>query len=185
MIHIYTGDGKGKTTAALGLALRTALTGKKVHIVQFLKGGGYTGELVSIGRIDNLKITQFGFGCHMAAEIASGRALCIKCGVCFRENRNPVHDFAGKAFRYAQSLVTEGNVDLLILDEISHAIRHKLLSVEAVLALIKSRPTTMDIVLTGRNMAVELLAEADSITECQAVKHPMSQGIPARWGIEY
>ena len=183
---IFTGDGKGKTTAALGLAVGAAANNQQVLIVQFLKGGGYTGELFAASYLKPfLTIKQFGFGCPIATQLKSGEQLCNKCGVCFRENRKSSNQFAPKALAFAAEALGTGKIDLLVMDEISHAIRHQLISKQAVLSMLSARPTHSDIVLTGRNMPEELIAIADQVTVCQAVKHPMTHGIDARRGTEY
>lgn len=185
-VVIFTGDGKGKTTAALGLAVGAAANRQRVMIVQFLKGGGYTGELFAASFLEPfLTIKQFGYGCPIAAQIQSGEQVCNKCGLCFRENRKPVNEFAVKALAAAAEVLAAGTIDMLVMDEISHAIRHDLISKHEVLNLLITRPKHIDIVLTGRNMPEELLAIADQVTVCQAVKHPMKQGIDARRGTEY
>jgi cob(I)alamin adenosyltransferase len=185
-LYVVTGNGKGKTTAALGYALREVLHGNKVTVIQFLKGGGYTGELFSTAVFGNLfTIKQFGYGCFMADDIRSGRQKCSKCGVCFRENRRTCHAYAPKALAYAWQEVTSGVNKVVVLDEISHALRHELIDLAEVVKLIKSRPLGTDVVLTGRNMPDELIQLAQIATSCEAVKHPMASGIDARWGIEY
>lgn len=185
-IIVFTGEGKGKTTAALGLAVGAAANKQQVMIVQFLKGGGYTGELFAASYLEPfLTIKQFGHGCPIAAQIKSGELLCTKCGVCFRENRKASNQFAPEALAFAAEILAAGMIDLLVMDEISHAIRHQLISKQAVLDLLAARPAHTDIVLTGRNMPDEIMAIADQVTVCQAVKHPMKQGIAARRGTEY
>jgi len=185
-IVIFTGDGKGKTTAALGLAVIAAANKQQVLIVQFLKGGGYTGELFAASFLEPfLTIKQFGYGCPIAMELKSGEQLCNKCGVCFRENRKTSNQFAPKALAFATEVLAAGKIDLLVMDEISHAIRHQLISKQAVLDLLATKPPHCDIVLTGRNMPEELMLIADQVTVCHAIKHPMEQGIDARRGTEY
>jgi cob(I)alamin adenosyltransferase len=186
-IIIYTGDGKGKTTAALGLAVATAAAGRPATVVQFLKGGGYTGELFAQKFLaPHLAIRQFGHGCPQAAAIRSGEAKCDKCGQCFRENRNPSRGYAPAALAFAATALREAPPALLVLDEISHALRHGLIELADVLRLLESRPPTTAVVLTGRHMPPALLELADRVTECRAVKHPMKdKGIDARRGIEY
>jgi len=185
-IVIFTGDGKGKTTAALGLAVAAAVNKQQVMIVQFLKGGGYTGELFAASYLTPfLTIKQFGYGCPIAAQIKSGEQLCTKCGVCFRENRKAANQFAPEALAFAGEVLATGKIDLLVMDEISHAMRHQLISKQAVLDLLASRPAHSNIVLTGRNMPDEFIAIADQVTVCNAIKHPITQGIDARRGTEY
>jgi cob(I)alamin adenosyltransferase len=185
-VIVYTGEGKGKTTAALGYALATAAQGKKATVVQFLKGGGYTGELFAQKFLSPLlTIRQFGYGCQIAEAIKSGEARCRKCGQCFRENRNPEHGYADKAFTYAAEVLAAGEIDVLVLDEVSHAIRHGLLALDKVIHLLAGRPPQVTIILTGRHMPDAISALADRVTVLSAVKHPMHSGIDARRGSEY
>lgn len=186
-IIIYTGDGKGKTTAALGLAVATAAAGRPATVVQFLKGGGYTGELFAQKFLaPHLTIRQFGHGCPRAEAIRSGEAKCDKCGQCFRENRSPSHGYAAAALAWASTVLREAPPALLVLDEISHALRHGLIDPDEVLRLIENRPPATAIILTGRHMPAALLEMADRVTECHALRHPMrDSGIDARRGIEY
>lgn len=185
-IIVITGDGKGKTTSALGRAVRAIESGKKVRMVQFLKGGGYTGELAA-ARIfgEDFLIYQFGHGCPISEDIRSGKAMCIRCGTCFRENRNPIHDYAGKALKKAWEFVVDPVPKLLILDEVSHAVRRDLISEAAVTELLDKRAEGVDIVLTGRNMPRAIILRADEAVECRLIKHPLKKGIAARRGIEY
>lgn len=184
-IIIYTGDGKGKTTAALGHAVAAVATGGRAVVVQFLKGGGYTGELFAQCYLPNLTIRQFGHGCAISAKLKSGDDTCRKCGVCFRENRNPARGYAGQALEYAAAALESGEVGLLVLDEVSHAIRRGLVPADKIVALLAGRPAATTVVLTGRNMPGALIALADRVTECRAVKHPLAAGIDARRGSEY
>lgn len=185
-VFIFTGDGKGKTTAALGRAVRAAVENRKVTIVQFLKGNGYTGELFSAEFLKPLiTIKQFGYRCPISAQIRSGEAVCNKCGLCFRENRNPANGFALEALTYASEIIKEGTAELVILDEISHAIRRGLINLSEVTELVSTRPPHIDVILTGRNMPGELTTLADEVTECRAIKHPLAHGLDARRGTEY
>lgn len=183
---VFTGNGKGKTTSALGLAAKAAMEQKNAVVVQFLKGGGYTGELFAARYLaPYFTIRQFGYGCPIASDIKAGTQKCNKCGLCFRENRNPANGYALEALLYAQRTVTDGKAGLLVLDEISHALKHQLISESSVIELLSIRPVNMIMVLTGRNMPNSILKLADQVTVCQAVRHPMSGGIDARRGIEY
>lgn len=186
LIRIFTGNGKGKTTAALGSALRAAGENRRVVVVQFLKGTGYTGELEAAKLINpKILIRQFGFGCHISSAIKEGSAECLKCGICFRENRNPVNNFAPMALAYAQEILAKDMADLIILDEISHALKHDLIPLAKIINIVNSLPPYVELILTGRNMPSELMAIADEITVCHAYKHPMTAGLAARRGIEY
>lgn len=185
-ILIYTGEGKGKTTAALGHAVAAAAEGKRAAVVQFLKGGGYTGELFAQTFFSpKLTIRQFGYGCPISDAIRRGEEKCRKCGECFRENRNPERGFAEKALAYTEELLGQGTVELLVLDEISHALRHKLIELTRVETMIRNRPSGVSMVLTGRQMPDSLLNLADRVTACRVVKHPIAAGIDARRGSEY
>lgn len=186
LIHVYTGDGKGKTTAALGLATRAVGHGKMVHMVQFLKGSSYSGELFAAPRLfPQLQITQFGWGCPWSSQIRSGQGHCTGCGECFRNNRDPEISLAKHAFKFSTQLVHQGEYDIIILDEISHPIRHKLLEADRVVQLLKEKPHHVELVLTGRRMAPEIMEVADYVTELVPHKHPFQKGIESRRGIEY
>lgn len=166
MIQVYTGDGKGKTTAAIGLAVRAKGQGLKVGVFQFLKAGE-TGEAQTL-RALGILFQQYG----------SGRWLI---------NRQPEKEeiaLAAKGLDDVVEAITAG-YHVLILDEISHAINFGLLPLEKVLALGKTLPAEQELVLTGRAMPEELLAIADLVTEMKAVKHPYERGIGPRRGIEY
>ena len=182
MIRIFTGNGKGKTTAALGTALSAALQGRRVAMIQFLKGSGYTGELTAIRELSlPFSIRQFGYGCPFSAEIRSGAAVCTKCGQCFGQNRNPANGYADLAWQAAREAAADA--ELLVLDEVSHALNRKLLPLDAFVDWLRSLQT--DVVLTGRNMPQILIELAEAATECQPLRHPMQQGIDARRGTEY
>lgn len=186
LLHVYTGDGKGKTTAALGLCLRALGHGWTVAFIQFLKGSSYTGELFSavpFGR--QWHFAQFGWGCPFSSLIRNGQEKCRQCGQCFRENRDPENAFAPKAFAYAKELALTGRYQLLVLDEISHALNHGLLSIEEVRDFLQTKPAGLEIVLTGRRMPQEIVELADMATECHPVKHPFARGVQSRLGIEY
>ncbi len=185
---IVTGDSKGKTTNALGYALIALGLGKKVSMIQFQKGGGYSGELFVEEHFSGLfEIKQFGGGCPISAQIRSGELLFSKCVFCFRENKNPANDFARQALNYAWLNIKERNPAVLVLDEVSHAINNKLIELEEVLKLLDlCQQNGALVVLTGRRMPQPLVDRADIATECKMVKHPRrDQGIDARRGIEY
>ncbi len=204
LVQVYTGDGKGKTTAALGLALRAAGHGYKVYILQFLKGGGYTGELASInnGLSELIKIEQFGTGCINTSKQAkitafNGALKCpknyvterdvINCGAC--RYCFLIHDEdyinSRRAINKAKLLASRGTYDIIVLDEVTHAINKGLVSVEDVLEIIKNKKRDVEIVITGRDVPKELMEVADLVTEMREVKHPWRKGISARKGIEY
>jgi cob(I)alamin adenosyltransferase len=168
LIHIYTGPGKGKTTAALGLGLRAVGAGYKVHVVQFMKGRRYS-EIDSIEKLPNFTISQ-----HGRDEFVS------------KENPEKIDiDLAQKGFSYAKEIVKSGKYDLIILDEINVAIDFNLISLEDVLKLINEKPKKLELVLTGRYADPELIQIADVVTEMLEIKHPYQQGIMARKGIDF
>ncbi|HHV62620.1 MAG TPA: cob(I)yrinic acid a,c-diamide adenosyltransferase [Firmicutes bacterium] len=170
LIQVYTGTGKGKTTAALGLALRAAGRGFKTDIIQFMKGRGVTGEVKGIELLKPyVTITQFGTG----RFIRGGRPGDIE------------KELAREALRRAMKDFASGEYDLVILDEVSHAINKGLITLVDLLQLLKEKPGHIELVLTGRDMPGELIEAADLVTEMVAVKHPFERGIGARQGIEY
>ncbi|HDP54133.1 MAG TPA: cob(I)yrinic acid a,c-diamide adenosyltransferase [Bacteroidetes bacterium] len=165
--HLYTGNGKGKTTAAMGLALRAVGAGKSVFVGQFVKGMYYS-ELESIKTIKSITIKQYGLNCFI--------------------KQNPTQndiDAALKGFAQIQTIVNTKKYDIVILDEICIALYYKLIPISSVLELIKNKPFETEIVLTGRYAPPELIEIADLVTEMKEVKHYFNIGIEARKGIEY
>ena len=183
-VTVITGEGKGKTTGALGLALLALASGQGAAVVQFLKGNSYAGELFAAQRA-GIKIYQFGWGCHWSSLIRSGEMHCTGCGECFRQNRKPEHGFALKALEFARRLADSGEYGLLVLDEVSHALRRGLLQPGEVAGFIAQYRERVDLVLTGRDMAAEIAGLADAVYDLKAVRHPLGQGIKSRRGIEY
>ncbi|MCK4443004.1 MAG: cob(I)yrinic acid a,c-diamide adenosyltransferase [Thermoplasmata archaeon] len=169
LVHVYTGNGKGKTTAALGLALRASGHGKKTYIIQFMKGRIDYGELKACKDNPNITIEQF------------GRPQ-------FVDKDNPEQedlDFAKDALEKAGEIIGSGEYQLVILDEINIAIDFNLVGLEDVLALIAKKPDEVELVLTGRNAHPEVSRIADYVTEMLAIKHPYDQGQVGRKGIEF
>jgi len=169
LIQVYTGNGKGKTTAALGLALRAVGHGMKVLIIQFMKGSTGYGEQEAAKRLSpNLTI------------IKSGREAFVS-----RSNPDPV-DFklAQEGFSKAREAIQNKGFDIVILDEVNMAIDYGLVPLSDLLQLIDSKPDTMELILTGRNAKPEVLEKADLVTEMTEQKHYYRKGIPAREGIE-
>jgi cob(I)alamin adenosyltransferase len=167
-VQVYTGNGKGKTTAALGLALRAVGRGLKVCILQFIKGGGPYGEhLIAEKLAPYLKIIQTGKpGWVNTKDISEDRLL------------------AQEALERARQLLTSGEYDLMILDEINGAAGFGLIDVEQILELISLKPERVELVLTGRNAHERVIEAADLVTEMREVKHYYKAGVPARVGIE-
>jgi cob(I)alamin adenosyltransferase len=167
-VHVYTGDGKGKTTAAMGLAVRAAGRGLSVQIVQFLKGRK-TGEMFVLNDIDNVEFVQVSKCKKFFPDMSEEEKQAM---------RDEVRDFWPRIQTWL------GQVDLLILDEAIGAINVGLLSVAQVCDVLDSRQTT-EIVLTGRDVPGEIARRAHVITDMRAIKHYMDDGVAARPGIEY
>lgn len=170
LIHIYCGAGKGKTTAAVGLCIRALGRGKKVLFVQFLKGWD-SGELHILSQLDNIKImrgkpsTKFTFQMNDSEKLA-----CLQA-----------HN---ELFAQIKEYLNTNAVDLLIMDELLGTYTNNLIDRAAVVEFLKSKPVGLEVVLTGRNPAPELIELADYLSEIHKVKHPFDQGIRARVGIE-
>ncbi|HXE95116.1 MAG TPA: cob(I)yrinic acid a,c-diamide adenosyltransferase [Dongiaceae bacterium] len=167
-VQVYTGNGKGKTTASLGLALRAVGRGLKVCVFQFIKGGGRYGE-------------------HLAAEKLAPLLTIIQTGRPGWVNTNDITEdrrIAQEAFAQAKELLASGEYDLFICDEINGATGFGLIDVEQVLQLISVKPEKTELVLTGRNAAERVIEAADLVTEMREIKHYYKAGVPARTGIE-
>ena len=166
-IQVYTGDGKGKTTAALGVAIRAAGYGLKTYIGQFMKGQHY-GEITALRDNNCITIEQY------------GDIKCIK-----REELTQKDiDLAKKGLVVALDAMLSGQYDIVILDEINVAIWFDLLSVKQVMDFLDKRPKNIEVILTGRRAPRELIEYADLVSEIKEVKHYYNQGILARNGIE-
>jgi len=169
MVQVYTGNGKGKSSAAFGLALRAIGRGLKVYIIQFIKGGFDYGELYIVDKLPNLKLKAFGRG-KFVTEKPPGKVDV---------------ELAEEALALAEEVVKSGEYDIVILDEINVALNLKLIKIEKVLELIKNKPKHVELVLTGRYAPNEIIEAADLVTEMREVKHPFNKGYQARKGIEY
>jgi len=169
LVEIYTGDGKGKTTAAVGLAIRAIGRGLRVFIIQFIKGGFDFGELHVLEKLPNIEIRAFGRGRFITSSGPGEEDLAE----------------ARRAMELARKVVMSGEYDIVILDEINVAIYFGLVSLEEVLDLIKNKPPHVELVLTGRKAPEELIEAADLVTEMREVKHPYRRGLPPRPGIEF
>jgi cob(I)alamin adenosyltransferase len=166
-VQVYTGDGKGKTTAALGLALRASGHGLRTYVGQFMKGQQY-GELEALRDHPWITIEQY------------GDVRCIR-----REEVTPEHVAqAHHGLERAREAMRSGRYDVVVLDEVNVAIWFGLLAVEEVLALLDQRPERVEVVLTGRRAPQELIERADLVTEMREIKHYYQQGVVARDGIE-
>jgi cob(I)alamin adenosyltransferase len=168
MVEVYTGDGRGKTTAAIGLAFRAVGHGLRVHIIQFMKGDEGYGEFISCKAHPNIEIEQFG----------------RKEFVNLSEPSTIDVELARTGLARAREVLEEGKADLVILDELNVAVGFGLVRVEDALALLDLRPSHVELLITGRMAPQELLDRADLVTEMREVKHPFSQGVLAREGID-
>jgi cob(I)alamin adenosyltransferase len=169
MIQVYTGNGKGKTTAALGLACRAVGHGYKVFIIQFMKGNIDYGEVETARRLaPYLTIRQMGRGCRVS-----------------RENPDPADiKLVQEAMVVARGAILGGEYDIVILDEINVAVDLGLVQKEEVLKLMDERPVNVELILTGRYAAKEIIERADLVTEMVEIKHYYHRGIESRKGIE-
>jgi cob(I)alamin adenosyltransferase len=168
-VQVYTGDGKGKTTAAMGLALRATGAGLRTLILQFMKGQHYS-ELESVKLLSPLvRIEQYGSPefCRPDSETFPEHVL-----------------LAGEGLRRARRAVQEGEADVIILDEIVTAALFELIGEGDILELVKLRPRGTELILTGRGAGAALIEAADLVTEMREVKHYYREGVPARRGIE-
>lgn len=172
LVLVITGYGKGKTTTALGLALRACGHRMKVAIIQFMKGDLYTGEWDGVKRMD----------CPIEL-IPTGKGFCGIQGnpYPFEEHRRN----AQEAIQLAQQKIGSNEVDLLILDEINNALRLKLVDLEQVLEIIRRKPPLMHLVLTGRDAPPEVIGLADTVSEVREIKHAYQKGIEPQPGIDY
>ncbi len=169
MIHVYTGDGKGKTTAALGLGMRAAGHGLRVLMVQFMKGRTNYGELESAKRLPGFTIVQF------------GRPDFVN-----KKNPDPRDvEGAGEALAYALEATKLRSCDVLIMDELNVALDFGLVKLADVKDLLAERPEGIEIILTGRNAHPDIIEMADLVTEMREVRHYYRKGVQARRGIEH
>lgn len=167
-IHVYTGDGKGKTTAAIGLGVRAAGAGLKVYMIQFMKGRRYS-ELDGLKNVPHFTVVQFGRDAFVSKEKPEQVDI----------------DLANKGFHHAQQILQNGGYDLVILDEINVALDYKLLSLQDVLSLIQEKPAQVELVLTGRYAHPEIIKHADVVSEILEIKHPYQKGVESRKGIDW
>ncbi len=171
LIIVNTGNGKGKTTASLGLGMRAWGQGLKVLVLQFIKGSWKYGELQAAERMGaDFVIRQLGEGFVRNAQ---------------EEAITSHKDAAQEALENAKKEIMSGKWDMIILDEINYAIKYGLVSLEAVMDLLEAKPQSLHLVLTGREARPEIIDKAHLVTEMKAIKHPLKQGIKAQIGIEF
>ena len=170
LIIVHTGNGKGKTTAALGLAFRALGNGFKVCMIQFIKGTWKYGELEAAKKFENFKILPMGKGfINLGADKPDPEDI----------------NAANEAFEKGKEAIISGKYDMVILDEINYAISYKLIDVDDVVNLLKNKPDKVHVVLTGRNAHEKIIEIADLVTEMREIKHPYKKGIKAQRGIEF
>lgn len=167
-VIVNTGDGKGKTTAALGAVLRASGHGLNVVVVQFIKGTWDYGEAKALADIPNVELIRIGSGFTWLAE----------------DPEEP-RQLAREAWGLSQELAYSDRFDLLVLDELNCAISEGYVTVQEVIDLLDSRPARLSVLITGRDASDDLVEVADTVTEMKCVKHAFDQGIPAQKGIEF
>ena len=172
LVIVYTGGGKGKTSAALGLVLRAVGYNHKVCMVQFVKGSWHYGELDSAKRLaPEFELITAGKGFVGILDDKSPREEHVKA--------------ANDTLAISREKITSGKFDVVILDEINYAIQLELLKLDDVIDMIKSKPTELDLVLTGNHATKEVIELADLVTEMKEIKHPFKSGIKAKKGIDF
>lgn len=168
-IQVYTGDGKGKTTAALGQCLRAMGHGLKVYVIQFMKGNIEYGELEMSRKLSPLFTLR-----------QMGRETFVN-----KDNPDPIDiEMAKNALKLAEEIIVSGDCDILVLDEINVAVDFDLIDIKNVLKLLDRKPDRLEIILTGRYAPKEIIEKADLVTEMKEIKHYYTKGIKARVGIE-
>ena len=174
MVQVYTGEGKGKTTAALGLAMRAVGQGLRVCFIQFMKPADFeTGEKESAKSLAGLTMVQFGD----STVWGKGKPK--------REITEGMRQAVRDAFEAAGTAVGQGHYDIIVLDEINIALNRGLVSLSEMMDLLAAKPANVELVLTGRDVPKEILEKADLVTEMVKVKHPYDRGEKPRKGIEF
>ncbi len=170
LVSIFTGDGKGKTTAAIGAVVRAAGHGFRSFVIYFMKGKDYIhGENTILSQLPNVSLASFG-----------------QKGWVDRKNLKPENrEQARLAMVTAREAINSGDYDIIVLDEINIVINYGLIELDEVIKLIKDKPKQVELILTGRYADPKLVQMADLVTEMQMIKHPYTKGIKARRGIDY
>lgn len=168
-IHVITGPGKGKTTAAFGLAMRASGHGLRVCIIQFMKTGETTGEAIAAKRLKDIEVAQFGTGMFVDPKrVTKADRACAR-----------------EAMDYLKRQVARGNCDILILDEVNVAVSFGLVRADEILKILRSVGEGIEVVLTGRNAPKEFIECADYVSIIDSKKHPHSEGLSPREGVEW
>jgi len=172
LVIVYTGKGKGKTTAALGIALRAVGYNQKVCMIQFIKGSWHYGEMTSSKRLEpEFELTAIGKGF-----------------VGIIDDKSSIEDHkkvAEEALRVARNKINSENYDIIILDEINYALNLNLINLEDILEIISNKPKEISLILTGNYARDEIIDKADLVTEMKEIKHPFKSGIKAKKGIDF
>ena len=172
LVIVYTGNGKGKTTAALGMALRAVGYEHKVCMLQFIKGSWHYGEIDSSKKLEpNFELIPVGKGFVGILDDNSPREEHEK--------------YAVEAVKICREKIFSGKYDVVILDEVNYAINLDLIDIQDIIKIIKEKPFELDLVLTGRNVREEIVELADLVTEMKEIKHPFKSGIKAKKGIDF
>ena len=172
LVIVYTGNGKGKTTAALGMALRAVGYEHKVCMLQFIKGSWHYGEIDSSKKLEpNFELIPVGKGFVGILDDNSPREEHEK--------------YAAEAVKICREKIFSGKYDVVILDEVNYAINLDLIDVQDIIKIIKEKPFELDLVLTGRNVREEIVELADLVTEMKEIKHPFKSGIKAKKAIDF
>ena len=169
LVQVFTGEGRGKTSAAIGTVVRALGNGLKVRIIAFMKAGHPSGEWEILSQLDNVDISRFG----TKAFVNPDRPL--------QEDREQ----AAMALKAARDSILSGDYNVVLLDEVNVAVAWNLVDLHDVLNLIKAKPDNVELILTGRGANKEIVKEADLVTEMLNIKHPYENGTTARKGIEY
>jgi cob(I)alamin adenosyltransferase len=168
LVVVYTGHGKGKTTAALGIVFRALGRGMRVAVVQFIKGKWKTGERVFAERLEGLEFHVMGRGFTWESDdLSRDKAAAVA------------------AWDVARGFIDSGERDIVVLDEITYALNYGFLALDEVLTSLRARPSHVHVVITGRNAPERMIERADLVTEMRAVKHPYEHGVPAQVGIDF
>lgn len=171
LVVVNTGGGKGKTTAALGTAIRAVGYGLKVAIIQFIKGSWFYGELEALKKFPNIKLIQAGKGF-----------------IGIIDDKLPLEEHqkaASEAWELVKKTVMSGDYDLVVIDELNYAVHYKLVPVAEVVELIEVRPSHVDLIITGNFVKPEIVKLADTVTEMKEIKHAFHSGKKAKRGIDY
>ncbi|KAG0512065.1 MAG: cob(I)yrinic acid a,c-diamide adenosyltransferase [Nitrosopumilaceae archaeon] len=172
LVIVYTGGGKGKTTAALGMALRAVGHNQKICIIQFIKGSWHYGELNSLKRLEpEVELVRMGKGFVGIIDDKSPREEHEK--------------IAKEGIKVSKEKIQSKKYDIIILDEVNYAVNLGLIELNDVLDLIKTKPSELNLVLTGNHVKSEIIEEADLVTEMREIKHPFKSGIKAKKGIDF